>query len=245
MAICARASVVSPSVGVLPKPDGLQRRVGLTKAVGGICATALDVDFWVAPTPTFWAAIRNAVNLGGIIKLRIILAVEVRITNNPLRRLTLLPARNLVVNVKVLCAAFLLNPLLAPTVVCVDMRAIEVTLVPPLQVSKVVLIMMLACLMAHGLDGAGIIALNFTPMSIVVNVRADCGAMLVILLPGSTDAILGATFVQQFLLTVIVQEDIQVAFNFLRGRPVNLAVLLLALKVGNHLLIDVTALFVA
>jgi hypothetical protein len=138
MAELAWASIVSPSMCVLTKLNGLQRRVSFAKLVGSIISAALEIDGWVASTSTFWAAVRDAVNLGGVIKLRIKLAVEISIAHCSLRGVTLLPARNLVINVKVLCATFLLDTLQATTVRSEHLRTVHIASI--FIISKVVLI---------------------------------------------------------------------------------------------------------
>merc|ERR1719284_1612055 len=64
----------------------------------------------------------------------------------------------------------------------------------------------------------------------MVNFWANLGAMLVVLLTGHIDAILSSTLCQKLFLGVLMKEDVQVAFNLLGCRPIDLAVLLLALQ---------------
>ena len=55
------------------------------------------------------------------------------------------------------------------------------------------------------------------------------GPMLVILLSGNIDAVFGATLAEEIMFGVVVQENVNIAFDFLGCRPINLAVLFEAL----------------
>jgi len=75
------------------------------------------------------------------------------------------------------------------------------------------------------------------PVATVINFRANRGAVLIVLLTGNVDAIFCSTLCQKLLLGVLMQEDVQIALDLLGGGPINLAILLLALKRRNALLI--------
>jgi hypothetical protein len=60
----------------------------------------------------------------------------------------------------------------------------------------------------------------------MVNLSANSVTMLVVFLSGNIDTVLGSTLCHKFILGVLVQEDVNVAFDLLGRRPVNLAVLL-------------------
>lgn len=83
--------------------------------------------------------------------------------------------------------------------------------------------------------------MNFGPLSIMVNLEADGVTMLVILLSGNIDAFFSATLGEKFFLGVVVQENVNIAFDFLGCRPINLAVLLEALGLLDDNLISVPA----
>jgi hypothetical protein len=69
--------------------------------------------------------------------------------------------------------------------------------------------------------------------------------MLVICLTGNIHALCSATLGEKFLLGVLVQEDVNKAFNLLGCRPINLAVLLKALLLLDDLLVSIPAAFLA
>jgi hypothetical protein len=61
--------------------------------------------------------------------------------------------------------------------------------------------------------------------------------MLVVFLSSNIHAVLAATLVEQLFLAVVMEEDINVAFNLLGGRPINLAIVFSALLLTNNFLV--------
>jgi hypothetical protein len=203
-----------------------------------------EFNIWEATTLTLgvhWAAVVDATNLASSVELFIVLAMEVIRADRGRRWPTLNARRNLVVDVEVLGAAILTlsigwsiwqHPLITTTMHGEHIDAIHVAFVRT--VSKVVLAMLLAELMVvNFVVFTFIIDGDRGPLAIMVNVLANGGAMLVGALPCNIHTILRSTFIQQLLLGVVVEEDIEVAFDLLGGRPIDLAVLLLTLKVGH------------
>jgi len=80
---------------------------------------------------------------------------------------------------------------------------------------------------------------------IVVDMGANCVTMLVICLTGNIHALCSATLGEKFLLGVLVQEDVNEAFNLLGCRPIDLAVLLKALLLLDDLLVSSPAALLA
>jgi len=57
--------------------------------------------------------------------------------------------------------------------------------------------------------------MHLRPHSFMVNLKADGVAMLVVLLPGNIDTIFFAALGQKLFLGVLMQEDVDIALNFL------------------------------
>jgi len=76
---------------------------------------------------------------------------------------------------------------------------------------------------------------------IVVDMSANCVTMLVICLAGNIHALFISTLGEKFILGVLVQEDVNKAFNLLGCRPIDLAVLLKALLLLDDLLVSIPA----
>jgi len=83
------------------------------------------------------------------------------------------------------------------------------------------------------------------PHSVVVDMGANRVTMLVICLTGNIHALCSATLGEKFLLGVLVQEDVDEAFDFLGCRPIDLAVLLKALLLLDELRVSTPAAFLA
>jgi hypothetical protein len=71
----------------------------------------------------------------------------------------------------------------------------------------------------------------------MVNLNADGVAVLVVFFTGLVDAGLRTTLGEELLLCVIMEEDVDIAFNLLGRRPIDLAVLLQALLLKDEFLI--------
>jgi len=88
-------------------------------------------------------------------------------------------------------------------------------------------------------------ALHIGPLSIMVNLWANGCTVLVIFLTGNIHTSLRTTLGEKLLLGVIMEEDIDVAFDLLGGRPVDLAILLKALLLVHVFLVLSPALLFA
>jgi len=88
-------------------------------------------------------------------------------------------------------------------------------------------------------------ALHIWPLSIMVNLWANGCTVLVIFLTGNIHTSLRTTLGEKLLLGVIMEEDIDVAFDLLGGRPVDLAILLKALLLVHVFLVLSPALLFA
>jgi hypothetical protein len=180
------------------------------------------------------AAVRDLSDPGGVIELEVPLLVEGGIAHWRRRRIARDACRHLVVNVKVLSATLFLSTSDTTTVLGEDLSSVVVALV--LTVSKQEFAHLSALGMA--IDNDNILhAQDAGPVTIVVNLKADGVAVLVVLLTGLVDAGLGTTLGQELLLCVIVEEDVDIALNLLGRRPIDLAVLLQALLLKDELLV--------
>jgi hypothetical protein len=243
----------------------------LSSLVTFFSAARFNRDRLETAASTFWAAISDATNLGGQIELFIVNAVERTIadfTDLFLRVAlrALLEGRDLEVNVKMLRAAHLLVTVTTQSsVVCVDKWTIRIMLVWA-HISKEVLVILVVRGVWCNLVILGLGVTFFTlwmamalleehttlviasgprPFASIVHIWADGGAAFVCCLPCLIDASFCATVGNQIVLSEICHEDIKVAFNLLRGRPINLAVLLLTLQIWHRLLVDLPTLVLA
>lgn len=202
-----------------------------------------------------WAAVVDFTDLGDIIEITVVLGVELLITDRVGIRVARAAWRDLVINVQVLGAALLSSTVNSSTTVTGEhLCTIGITFV--VAISQVVLVMMATVVVTRNpccLGGRSIrirhfwcIALerhrmNVRPLSLMVNLKADGVAVLVILLPGNIDAGLRSTLGQKFFLGVLVQENVNIALNFLGCRPINLAVLLKTFGVLHAIFIALPA----
>jgi hypothetical protein len=191
------------------------------------------------------AALVDATNAGDVVKLGIPGPVELLITHWRRSRITAADFRSLIVDVKVLSASHLTGTINTTTVASHDIGSICIALV--LTVTKEVLGSAVSgSVVVNGNASRALVdAFHVWPHTIVVNLWADGCAVLVVCLAGIVDAGLRSTLGQKLLLGVIVEEDIDVAFDLLGGRPVNLAVLLQALLLVHVNLILTPALLLA
>lgn len=137
---------------------------------------------------------------------------------------------DLVINVQVLGAALFSNTVHTSTTMnCEHLHTIGIAFV--VAISHVVLVMMATVFMTSNPHCLSLILhtisirswiralevhrMHLGPFSRMVNLKADGVAMLVILLPGYIDACFRSTLGQKFFLGVLVQEDVNIAFNFL------------------------------
>jgi len=204
-----------------------------------------------------WAAIGNFTDECGVIELGVMLAMELLIADWRGWRVTVTAWRNLVVKVQVLGAAIFSYTVLATTTMpCEHLETIGVTFV--VAISQVVLVMMATWCMTRNPHSLRITLLstrigcvipcaskghrmNLRPLSLMVDLDADGVTMLVILLSGNIDALFSATLGEKFFLGVLVQKNVNIAFDFLGCRPINLAILLKALLLLDDHLISVPA----
>jgi hypothetical protein len=180
------------------------------------------------------AAVRDLGDPGDVIELEVPLLVEGGIAHWRRRRIARDACRHLVVNVKVLSAALFLLAGNKTTMLCEDLCSIVVALVDA--ISKEILARLSASAMAinhHSVRHTH----NVWPHTVVVDLKADCVAVLVIFLTGLIDASLAAALGQKLLLRVVVEEDVNIAFDLLGCRPIDLAILLQAFLLEDELLI--------
>jgi hypothetical protein len=157
--------------------------------------------------------------------------VEVGITDRSRRISARGALRNLVVNVEVLGATGLLVAIAA----MLGEHCCSIGITLEISISKMILIQAVTFRVAgnvHWVDRK-----HFRPCTEKVDLQADGVAVLVVSLASLIDASLATTLGEELLLGVIVEEDINVALNFLGGRPVNLAVLLQALLLEDEFLV--------
>jgi hypothetical protein len=171
--------------------------------------------------------------------------VELCIANRIGARIALANHRNLVINVQMLSAAHLTLASHTTAVTGHHIGTIGVTFV--MAITEMILTVELArrVVVNRNLTSRLIDALNIRPLPIVVNLRANSRAVLVICLTCHVDAILRTTLGEKLLLGVIMEEDIKVAFNLLGGRPIDLTVLLQALLLMHMFSVLVPALLLA
>jgi hypothetical protein len=164
------------------------------------------------------------------------LVVEMRTADGFRIRIARDARRHLVVNVEVLSATLLVLAanLAIVAVLGEHLGSIVVTL--EVTISKEELAHFFAELMAID-DHGQICADDGGPDTIVVNLEADGVAVLVVCFASFIDASLATALGEKLLLCVIVEEDVDVALDFLGGRPIDLAVLLQALLLEDKLLI--------
>jgi hypothetical protein len=149
----------------------------------------------------------------------------------------------LVVDVEMLCAPTFLITRDPSTVPGEHLGAIDVAFI--FRIPKEIVRHLLTEDMIVNFNGIGYDRKHSRPFTIMVNLRANCGTMLVIFFPGYIDTVISATFGQKFILSVIMEENIDIAFNLLSGRPVNLAVLLKALLFSHQFLVPFPTLQIA
>jgi len=214
----AVASVVGPSMRVFTEGDESQ----LSDPTLFICSTITIARFHLfvreaASLASFWAAVNDA-NLGSIIKLGIVLAVEFRATDLRWFFTWLRWRRNLEINVKMFRAPVLRFAVFAISVFCEDALPVGVALEPA--VTEVVLVMLFAefmCVKHNAIPTIAGFDITRSPFTTVVNFCADLGAMLVVFLTSNIDAILSSTLLQKLLLRVLMKEDVQIALDLLGG----------------------------
>jgi hypothetical protein len=190
-------------------------------------------------------ALVDATNALNNIILHVPSPVELLITDRRRARIAAADFRSLVINVKVLSASHLTSTINTTTVASHDIGSICIALV--LTVTKEVLgRRFTGSVVVNGnLSGAVVNALHIGPHAIMVNLWADGCAVLVVCLTGNIHTGLRTTLGQKLLLGVIMEQDIDVAFDLFGGRPVDLAVLLQALLLVHVNLILTPALLLA
>jgi hypothetical protein len=237
-AFSASATIVCPDMGVLSNLDP-SHLVAITADikvdVREACRSILER-----------AAVRDLGDPGVVaIVVAVPLLVESCIAHRFRSRLAWDARGDLVVNIKVLSATLLVLAAGPTTMHGEHLGSIVVTL--EVTVSKEELAHFFAELMAID-DHGQICADDGGPDTIVVNLEADGVAVLVVCFASFIDASLATALGEKLLLCVIVEEDVNIALDFLGGRPIDLAVLLQALLLEDELLISDpaagTALFV-
>jgi hypothetical protein len=223
----ASASVESPGMGVLRDSEPAQR---------GAIAAGIKMDIGKAGRSRCdGAAVGDLSDSGDIIELEVPLLVEGGIAHWRWRRLATDAGRHLVVDVKVLSATlFLGTSLTSATMLCEDFSPVVVAL--EFTISKEVFAHFSPLGMTIDHDNI-LHAHDRRPFTIMVDLEADGVAVLVIFLTGLIDASLRATLGEELLLRVIMEEDVNIAFNLLGRRPIDLAVLLQALLLKDELLV--------
>jgi hypothetical protein len=226
-ALRASASVVGPGMGVLKDSDPSD----------GMAITAcVKCHIWEAGrSRRHRAAVRDLGDPAGIIELPVPLLVEGGIAHWRWRRLATDAGRHLVVDVKVLSATlFLGTSLTSATMLCEDFSPVVVAL--EFTISKEVFAHFSPLGMTIDHDNI-LHAHDRRPFTVMVDLEADGVAVLVIFLTGLIDASLRATLGEELLLCVIMEEDVNIAFNLLGRRPIDLAVLLQALLFEDEFLV--------
>jgi len=222
----ASAAVERPGVAVLrdcEPADGMTIGAGIQMNVRKASGSSLER-----------AAVRDLSDPGGVIELEVPLLVEGGIAHWRRRRIARDACRHLVVNVKVLSATLFVLTGNKTTMFCEDLYSVVVA--REVTISEEILVCLRASSVAinhhsilHAQDG--------WPHTIVVDLEADCVAVLVIFLAGLVDAFLTAALGQELLLCVVVEEDVDIAFDLLGCRPIDLAILLQAFLLEDELLI--------
>jgi len=161
------------------------------------------------------AAIMDLIDPGAVIELEVPPLVESSIADRWRRRSARDARRHLVVNVKVLSATFFLLTSSSTTMPCENLGSVVITLEET--VSKEELAHLFAELVAIDNDRVLLSAHNAGPFSIMVNLKADGVAVLVVCFTGLIDASLTAALGEELFLGVVVEENVNVAFDLLRS----------------------------
>jgi len=225
-ALSAAAAVESPSMGVLrdsEPADDMAIAAGIKNDIREAGGSSLER-----------AAVRDLSDPGGVIELKVPLLVEGGIAHWRRRRIARDASRHLVVNVKVFSATLFLRTGDTATMLCEDLSTVVVTL--ERTISKKVLARLIASAMTINHHDV-LHAQNAGPHTIMVDLKTDGVAVLVVFLAGLIDAGLTAALGEQFLLGVIMEEDVDIAFDLLGRRPIDLAILLQTLLLEDELLI--------
>jgi hypothetical protein len=162
------------------------------------------------------AAIRDLGDPGGVIELEVPLLVEGFVTDWRRGSAWLLARRDLEVNVEVLSAPLFLFAGDTATVIREDLRAVHVAIIH--LISKEILACFWARRMVINLRGVvreGWSPDNCWPHTLIVNLETDGVAVLVVGLTSLIDARLTAALGEKLLLGVVVEEDIDIAFDLL------------------------------
>jgi len=190
-ALLAFTAIVSPGMGVLSKLDESQRGLPIISIGTTIAVARSELHiFKAARFTSFRAAIADATNLGCVVELCIVLAMEFRTTHWREWGTNERSRRDLEIDVKVLSAShFRLTVFMVP-VLCENTITIHVTVIR--SVPEEELIMELTERMGlHFNRNIPIGPLNLLahrPFVAVVNFGADFGAVFVVLLTGNIDA---------------------------------------------------------
>jgi hypothetical protein len=180
--------------------------------------TGINLD-WIEALSSrlFRAALVNASNAVDIVILHIPGEVELCIADWIGARIALANHGNLVINVQMLSAAHLTLACHTTTVTGHHIGTIGITFV--MAITEMILTVELArrVVVNRNLTSGLIDALDIRPLPIVVNLRANSCAVLVICLTCHVHAILRTTLREKLLLGIIMEEDIKVAFNLLGG----------------------------
>jgi hypothetical protein len=160
------------------------------------------------------AAIMDLIDPGAVIELEVPPLVESSIADRWRRRSARDACRHLVVNVEVLSATFFLLTSSSTTMPCENLVSVVITL--EVTVSKEELAHLFAELVA--IDNHSILhAHNGRPDTVMVNLEADGVAVLVVCFTSLIDASLTAALGEELFLGVVVEENVNVAFDLLRS----------------------------
>jgi hypothetical protein len=158
------------------------------------------------------AAIMDLIDPAAVIELEVPFLVESGIANRCWWFLARDARRHLVVNVKVLSATLFLLASNTTTMPCENLSSVVITL--EVTVSEEVLTRLFARGMA--IDDHSILAAHDVgPDTVMVNLEADGVAVLVICFASIIDASLTAALGEELFLGVVMEEDVNVAFDLL------------------------------
>jgi len=158
------------------------------------------------------AAIMDLIDPGAVIELEVPSLVESGIANRWWWRFAWDARRHLVVNVKVLSATFFLLTSSPTTMPCENLGSVVITL--EVTVSKEELAHLFAELVAIN-DHSILHAHNARPDTVMVNLEADGVAVLVVCFASLIDASLTAALGEELFLGVVMEENVNVAFDLL------------------------------
>jgi hypothetical protein len=202
-AVGAWAAVVRPSVRVLRDSDPALRIA---------IAAGIHPHIREASCSLKRAAIGDLGDPGDVIELEVPLLVESCITHRWRRRQAGDALRHLVVNVEVFSATFFLLSGGTTTMFRENLGSIDITVEVTISKEELARLSTMGMAVNHHILRD---AHNGRPGTIMVNLKADGVAVLVVCLAGVTDASLTTALGEELFLGVIMEENVNVAFDFL------------------------------